>query len=60
MGYSGAEILNSRICYKFCSFAPEGRETALYPNGCLAFISPASKDLCLDLNNSVMSASFQT
>jgi hypothetical protein len=51
--------VNSFICSKFSSFAPEGLETTLFQNGCLAFRSPASSDLCLKLKSSVMSVSFQ-
>jgi hypothetical protein len=38
---------------------PEGFETALFQNGCLAFRSPAKIDLRLKVKCSVMSVSFQ-
>jgi hypothetical protein len=44
VGLRDAEISNSFLWSKFSSFAPEGLETALFQNGCLAFISPASTD----------------
>jgi hypothetical protein len=51
--------LNLFICNKFSIFGPEGLESALFQNRCLAFRSPASSDLCLKLKNSAINASFQ-
>jgi hypothetical protein len=50
-GTFDAEISNSFIRNKCSSFAPEGLETTLFQNGCLAFRSPASSDLCLKLKS---------
>jgi hypothetical protein len=55
----GAEILYSFMCTKFSGFVPEGLETMLFQNGCLAFTSSASRNLCLKLKGSVMSASLR-
>jgi hypothetical protein len=58
-GHCGAEISNSFKSNKAMIFSPEAFEIALFQNGCLAFRSPASIDLRLNLKSSVMSASPQ-
>jgi hypothetical protein len=61
VGHCGAEILNLFICNKFSSVAQEGLETTLFQNGCLAFRSPASSDLCLrDSSQSSQSQKYVT
>jgi hypothetical protein len=59
VGHCGAEISDSFICRKFSSFTHEVLETTLFQNGCLAFGSPARRDLCLKLKSSVVFVSFQ-
>jgi hypothetical protein len=59
VGDCGAEISKSFTSNNCNSFSPEGFETALFQNGCLAFRSPASIDLRLKPKSSMMSASLQ-
>jgi hypothetical protein len=59
VGHCGAEISNLLNSSKAISFSPEGFESALFQNGCLAFKSLAKIDLRLKLKSSVISASLQ-
>jgi hypothetical protein len=57
--HCGAEISKSLVSNKSNSFLPEGFETVLFQNGCLAFRSNARTDLRLNFKSSMMSASLQ-
>jgi hypothetical protein len=58
VGHCGAEISYSFICNKLSSLVPEMLGTTLFQNGCLAFRSLATSDLCLKFKSSVIAASF--
>jgi hypothetical protein len=56
--HCGAEISKSLVPNNCNSFWPEGLETALFQDECLAFRSPTKMNLCLKLKSSVMSTTF--
>jgi hypothetical protein len=59
LGHYGAEISNFFMSNKTKSFSPEGFETVLFQNGCLAFRSSANIVLFLKLKISMTSSSLQ-